>query len=132
MMNNVNSLLDLPLAAVKNIPLYQDILTPFPELSMVSLNFTHLKILADHFRAGSITSALHNWEKLTSDSSIISVVKYGLTLPFTSPPSLTPSHVYALNASDSLLVDSEIANLLQKGANHYCQIRMVPPDFSST
>ena len=115
------------MAAVKTIPIYQDILQPFPD--MVSLNFSHLKYLADHFRAGGITSALQNWEKLTSDSNIIGVVKYGLTLQFTSPPSLTPPHVYALNAADSVLVDSEIANLLRKGA--ICPTTIEKSDFFS-
>ena len=75
-----------------------------------------LNSLASSYKAGNISNALPHWEKLTSDKHIISIIKYGLPLQFTSIPAPKPPHTYNLNVRDSNMVSVEIENLLKKGA----------------
>ena len=98
-----------------NVPLSA---APTGTISQVSpcLTMSSLTHLAESYTAGNITTALLQWVKLTTDKHIISIVKYGLPLQFTSIPAPQPPYTYNLSVRDSTMVSNEVANLLKKGA----------------
>ena len=58
---------------------------------------------------------LSNWQKLTLDSSILQVVQ-GMQKPFITPPAQTSLPVQATSKKNAMLIDSEVQDMLVKGA----------------
>ena len=101
------------------------ILPTWTQQAQVSPNTDKLIFLADNYKAGNIASALPQWETLTSDKNILSIVKYGLPIQFESLPHPQTPYKYSLNAQDTAMVDREITSLLTKGA-------IIPTDVQPT
>ena len=85
--------------------------------------------LVAEFQGGNIKNFASNWEKLTSDKNIISIVKYGLTIRFRELPS--PSRPFQMECSEAEkpIVQSEIQKLLHKRVIHSSDC--TPNDFFS-
>ena len=84
--------------------------------SQVRIDKFFLTMLADKFKAGSISNFFNNWKDLISDVNILGIVKYGLTLRFSNPPAPNAPFRYKHNQANSKLINAEIAALLKKGA----------------
>lgn len=66
-----------------------------------------------NFRAGRVQSAIDNWEKITSDPEILSIVS-GSTIEFDSLPPVTspPNSSFSLN--EIKIIDEQISLMLDK------------------
>ena len=60
-----------------------------------------LQPLVSQFKGGNITNFYHNWEKLTSDANIISIIKYGLVLKFNDEPPSTMPYTIDFNVEEA-------------------------------
>ena len=86
-----------------------------PANLQVCTNNRYLVKLADNFKAGNISSALKKWQRITSDSYILGVVKYGLTIRTTAPPVLCNKPVqYKFGRTDTEIINNELNLLLRK------------------
>ena len=54
--------------------------------SLPQVSSDSLLPLVSLFKGGGVSHFSHNWEKLTSDAHLISIVKYGVVLDFVTPP----------------------------------------------
>ena len=81
-------------------------------VSAVPISF--LKEAVKNYEAGHIRHFVKNWEYLTSDREIISVVKYGLKLNTLSAIPPRKPFQYKLSAEESKTIDKEIIKMLQK------------------
>ena len=114
---NVRTYLNKFWSLMKNQPA-----TRFPEL-ITSLDYVNpiiKKLLPHHLKhiplAGRITNFVSNWPKLTNDKDIFQIVK-GLKIPFLERPSQKqPSTQIKLSQEEKELVDTEVQELLRKGA----------------
>ena len=70
--------------------------------------------LVSLFKGGGVSHFSHNWEKLTSDAHLISIVKYGVVLDFVTPPPKCSPHRLGYSEEESRLLDVEVKKLLQK------------------
>ena len=93
--------------------IHQHLDSPDPLQVCISPNYLALQVMS--YRAGNISSALTKRQTLTSDRTIISIIKHGLTLRLDSPPPGNTPNQYKLNKTDTKLVDQEIQSLLHKG-----------------
>ena len=85
---------------------------PFPGLPVSTAG---LLPLVPRYRGGNISRYLANWQRLTSDANIISVVKYGLTLRTRDKPETNTPHAYGCSESERALLAQEIQKLVEKG-----------------
>ena len=95
---NLNVLAD---AAIAQLGLTE----PYPQMQ-VSKKF--LLSLVPLYRGGNISSFSHNWEKLTSDANIISIVKYGLRLRTRGEPEANRPFAYGCSDSEQALLTRAI------------------------
>ena len=66
--------------------------------------------------AGRLSQFVKQWKKITCDQEILSIVK-GYQIPFTNlPVQEKPPNIIKMSEQQSLLVDQEISELLEKGA----------------
>ena len=101
---NLNVLAD---AAIAQLGLTE----PYPQMQ-VSKKF--LLSLVPLYRGGNISSFPHNWEKLTSDVNIISIIKYGLTLRTRGEPEANKPFAYGCSDSEQALLTEEIRKMVEK------------------
>ena len=103
----------------------KDIHPALSDLSLQSIDLTH-KI------GGRLQLGLPNWQKLTQDPLILQTV-VGLKIPFVEVPcQMREPKQYPLSAQDSLLIESEITSMMDKGAIsevHRTQTQFVSPLF---
>ena len=66
------------------------------------------------YKGGNISCYVTNWEKLTSDVNIISIVKYGLTLRTREKPRGNKPHAYGCSELEQTLLTQEINSLVKK------------------
>ncbi len=71
--------------------------------------------LVSLFRGGDISRFSHNWEKFTSDAHLLSIIKYGVFLRFTTPPPLVTPHRLGYSETESKQIHLEVQKLLKKG-----------------
>lgn len=93
-----------------------------PDKVQVCIDKSFLNMLATQFKAGSISKNFENWKALTSDAHILGIVKYGLPLRLSSPPTPNKPFRYNHNKDDSKLINEEITALLKKGAIQLSEI----------
>ena len=83
---------------------------------------------------GRLGHFANNWEKVTKDKWVLSVVKNGYKIPFDKRPQLSPSPLF-LSQTESKALEEEVQKLLQKGAvervyledpGYYSRIFLVP------
>ena len=97
-------------------------LQDYPMIHPVVRQMFSSQNLQDIPAAGRLKYFLQNWEKLTQDPQILQLVK-GYQIPFhTYPLQQFPPHPLKLNKEEQLQVDTEVQNMLTKGA-----IKEVPP-----
>ena len=102
--DNLNVLAD---AAIAQLGLTE----PYPQMQ-VSKKF--LLSLVPLYRGGNISSFSHNWEKLTSDANIISIIKYGLRLKTRGEPEANRPFAYGCSDSEQALLTREIQKMVEK------------------
>ena len=102
--DNLNVLAD---AAIAQLGLTE----PYPQMQ-VSRDF--LLSLVPLYKGGNISSFSSNWEKLTSDVNIISIVKYGLTLRVRGNSQSCKPFAYGCSDSEQALLNEEIRKMLDK------------------
>ena len=89
---------------------------PAEDLPKVCMSSDATLLQTDTFIAGNISSKLNNWQLLTTDKHILSIVKYGLTLQFADgPPALQSPYTYKFSDTDKSLIDDVIVSLEKKG-----------------
>ena len=71
---------------------------------------------------GRLKYFVHEWEKITQDQWILSVLREGLKLDFMTKPPFSGVRHTNVNAQNTAILQSEVEKLLQKGA-----IEPVPP-----
>ena len=83
---------------------------------------------------GRLGHFANNWEKVTKDKWVLSVVKNGYKIPFDKKPILSPSPLF-LSQTESKALEEEVQKLLLKGAvervysedpGYYSRIFLVP------
>ena len=75
----------------------------------------HLKISVGKFQGGSIKLHLHKWKELTSNMEVISTVS-GMPVNTASNLPIINKYQYPFNDKEDAFIESEIQNLLKKGA----------------
>ena len=91
-------------------------------------NFLHVKATPAPM-AGRLNFYSENWEKLTQDVNILSIV-HSFKIPFSqSPFQYGPPHLARVNHKESLQINSEIKKMLRKGAIQ--QVKSEPGEFLS-
>ena len=84
---------------------------PYPG---IQVSTTSLLSLLPQYKGGNISRFTANWEKLTSDVNIISIVKYGLTLRTREEPMGNKPHTYGCSDLEKALISNEIHSLRKK------------------
>ena len=87
------------------------------------INLSFLTLTNKHYTAGNIGNFVRNWEFLTSDKEIISIIKYGLrlrTLKYITP---RPPFQYDLGREDSAAISSELTHMLRKNVVNITEIQ---------
>ena len=91
---------------------FQDLLTPGEFLDLGLVYF-----VAPDAVGGRVTSFLKNWEKVTRDPWVLSVVKIGHQIEFVQKPvQLRPPVQPTFNRELNALIDLEVTEMLAKGA----------------
>ena len=84
---------------------------PYPGIQVSKKSLLPLVPL---YKGGNISCYVTNWEKLTSDVNIISIVKYGLTLRTREKPRGNKPHAYGCSELEQTLLTQEINSLVKK------------------
>ena len=91
-------------------------------------NLFHIKTRQAPF-AGRLKFYSENWEKLTQDVNILSIVQ-GFKIPFSQTPfQFGPPQLARVNQEERLQINSEIKEMLRKGAIQ--QVKSEPGEFLS-
>ena len=78
-------------------------------------DYDYLALLANNFKGGNISFALKEWQKITSDSNILGIVKYGLTIRSEAPPMVRGQPVqYNFGRKETDIINNEINLLVEK------------------
>ena len=77
---------------------------------------------------GRLAHFVHNWQSITDDPWVLSIIRRGYLIPFSEPPPLSEVPIFFNQSKDSRL-EEEVANLLLKGAVE--KIDPVSPGFYS-
>ena len=77
---------------------------------------------------GRLAHFVHNWQSITDDPWVLSIIRRGYLIPFSEPPPLSEVPMFFNQSKDSRL-EEEVANLLLKGAVE--KIDPVSPGFYS-
>ena len=77
---------------------------------------------------GRLAHFVHNWQSITDDPWVLSIIRRGYLIPFSEPPPLSEVPIFFNQSKDSRL-EEEVANLLLKGAVE--KINPVSPGFYS-
>ena len=85
-----------------------------------------LKFSTRAYKAGNIRLFARNWEQLTSDRDIISIVKYGLRLRTMEHILPRPPFQYALSQAESRAINNEIGNMLHKVVIKHTDVQQCP------
>lgn len=83
---------------------------------------------------GRLNKFLHQWEKITTDSLVLSIIRGGLTLQFKDRPPLSNTPVVLNQTSDPLkseLLSVEVETLLEKAAIEEISSSNLSPGFYS-
>lgn len=83
---------------------------------------------------GRLAHFLDQWEKITTDPWVLSIIRGGLDLQFKRPPPLSASPIPFTTSADPhkiLLLDSEVSMLLQKAAIELVSTTALDPGFYS-
>ena len=85
-----------------------------------SIDVAYLRLQVECFSAGNIGEFVQNWKKLTSDSTILDIIKHGLKLNFhDQPPESRKPFEYP--RTDYETIDTEVKKLLMKGVVEHSQ-----------
>ena len=85
------------------------------EILVSDINYFSLYNSLSLYKAGNISKYLKNWEILTSDKEIISIIKYGLTLNTAGYVEPKAPHQYKHSDLETMIINKEIQNFLKKG-----------------
>ena len=86
-----------------------------------SFNLEYLEREVLHFHAGNISHCLSAWEELTSDPSILDIIRVGLELNFKgSPPEGIGPFEYPRGSKEYNIIDTEVTKLYNKGVIETC------------
>ena len=71
--------------------------------------------LVSLFKGGGVSHFSHNWEKLTSDAHLISIVKYGVVLDFLTPLRSAPPIGWDTRRRSLVCLTLRLRNSFRKG-----------------
>ena len=85
------------------------------QLLVSSFNFAALVHASENYRAGNLKNFTANWECLTSDKEIMSIIKYGLRLNTKHYIAPREGIQYHLPENEIKAIDKELSAMCQKG-----------------
>ena len=78
-------------------------------------SISSLRSYVQSYRAGNLRHFISNWEVLTSDKEIMSIVKYGLTINKIKDIEPRPPHQYGMSPKETEGIQAQIGHMLRKG-----------------
>lgn len=108
-------------AGTQEIPISQEkgrTPTIIPETGQgaVSVSFENLKFKPNNFKAGNIAYCYNNWTKITSDKTLLNIVKEGYAIEFeTEPCAKCNRGAIKFNGKDKEIINELLHKLYDKG-----------------